>query len=144
MAKGQVPIIYLILTIAIAFVLAAGVFLFARVLGNNISGDLAEVGLDSVGQQLENSFLDLKIMADGTNESSVNMTIKIPKQIGEQRYFIAGHNSRIIELRTTGNPSIPKNLEMKFWPDLKVNGFVDSSQGFIEMQLNDSNKVLIK
>jgi hypothetical protein len=140
MAKGQVSIIYLALTIAIAVVLSAGVFLSVQFFSENLREDVAELGFENVGQQITNAFLDLKLVRDKTNETSINYTIDLPKQIGDQRYTIAAGGSNKFELRTVGSPSNVKNLELKFWSNLSAEGFIDSTQGFMELRLNTTNK----
>ena len=57
--------------------------------------------------------------------------------------MISGFNNNVIELRTVGNPSIPKLLTIKFW-NVSVSGFVDSQQGSIDLQLLNATSVLLK
>jgi FlaG/FlaF family flagellin (archaellin) len=142
--KGQVSIIYMVITIAIAFVVATGVFLFARSFRSNISEDIGEIALENVAQQLENTFLDLKHISDTTNTSTANLTINIPKEIGERQYTISASNSTDLEIRIIGDPSTFRLLEIEFWENLTVNGFVDSSQGFVQLNLNNATEVLLK
>ena len=140
--KGQVSILYLVITLAIAFVISAGVFLFAKSFQSSLGGDIADFGLDRVAQQLENGFLDLKLITDTTNDSTINLTIPLSGEIGEQRYTIAADGSNVLELRTLGDPSVFRLLELKFWPDVEVFGLVDSSQGFVKLQLNLSTAII--
>lgn len=143
MRRAQSEIIYLILTIGIAFLLAAGVFAFSRSMRENLSGQLADTGLDRVSAQLEGGFLKLKEIADTTNEQNISIKLQLPTEIGEQRYSISAAGTNKIELRTVGSPSIPKILTIKFW-NVSVSGFVGSAQGFVELELRNSTSVLLK
>src|SRR3990172_3771111 len=102
--KGQSGIMYMVITVAMAFVIASGVFLFTRTFKDNVNEDIAEVGLASISQQVEAALLELKQIADTTATNSTNLTIKIPERIGEQPYFITGTNTTTIELRIKGSP----------------------------------------
>ena len=135
--RGQVSIIYLVITLAIAFFIAAGVFLFARGFTTDVGASLGEVALSSVAQQLESVLLDLKRISDQTNETVASVEIQIPKTIGDQRYTIAGENSSEVRLRTLSEKSVLKILEVNFW-DVEIVGFAESSQGFVKLTLNQS------
>ena len=143
MKRAQSEIIYLVLTIGIAFLLAAGVFAFSRSMQENLSGQLAAAGLERTSTQIEAGFLKLKEIIDTTNEQNITMKLPLPTEIGEQRYAISADGTNTIELRTIGSPSIPKLLAIKFW-DVTIRGSVDSTQGFIWLELQNSSSVLLK
>jgi len=135
--RAQVSIIYLVITLAIAFFIAAGVFFFARGFTTDVGANLGEVALSSVAQQLESAMLDLKRISDQTNTTVLSVELEIPKTIGDQRYTIAGENTSQIRLRTLSEKSILKVLEINFW-GISVVGFAESSQGFVRLTLNQT------
>lgn len=143
MKRAQSEIIYLILTIGIAFLLAAGVFAFSKSMRENLSGQLADAGLERTSAQIEAGFLKLKAIADSTDEQNITLKLSLPTEIGEQRYTISAAGANVVELRTIGSPSIPKLLAIKFW-NVTIRGFVDSAQGFVQLELQNSSSVLLK
>jgi flagellin-like protein len=140
--KGQISIIYLLITIAIAFILAGGIFLFSKSYRASLSENIEASGLQNIAQRLENSLLDLKLLAD-KNVTSTNISLDIPQRIGEQKYFISGQGN-FTEIRTIGDPSISKNLQINFWPSIDIRGMVDSSKGSITIVLRNSTSVLLQ
>jgi len=143
MKRGQSEIIYLVIAIGIAFAIAAGIFAFSKSFQADLNEQLANAGLERTATQLESGFLELKEIVDTTTEQNVSIKLQIPNKIGEQQYMISGFNNNVIELRTVGNPSIPKLLTIKFW-NVSVSGFVDSQQGSIDLQLLNATSVLLK
>lgn len=143
MKRAQSEIIYLVLTISIAFLVVAGIFAFSKTFQTSMNEQLATVGLERTATQLEVGFLKLKDIVDTTNEQNANLTLQIPAKIGEQRYTIAGFSNNVIELRTAGDPSVFRLLNLKFW-NVSVSGFVDSQQGFVKLELQNSTSVLMK
>jgi hypothetical protein len=143
MKRAQSEIIYLVITLSIAFLVVAGIFAFSKTFQTNMNEQLANVGLERTATQLEVGFLKLKEIVDTTNEHNANLTLQIPAKIGEQRYTIAGFSNNVIELRTVGNPSVFRLLNLKFW-NVSVSGFVDSQQGSIDLQLLNATSVLLK
>lgn len=143
MKKGQSEIIYLVITIGIAFVIAVGVFAFSKSFQANLNEQLANAGLERTSTQLEAGFLKLKDLADNTNEQNISIRLPISEKIGEQQYMISGFSNNMIELRTVGNPSVLRFLTIKFW-SVSVSGFVDSQQGFIELELLNATSVLLR
>jgi len=143
MKRAQTEILYLILTIGIAFLLAAGVFAFSKTMQENLSGQLAMAGLERTSVQLEAGFLKLKEIVDNTNEKNATIKLPLSTEIGEQRYSISGDGTNVIELRTIGSPSIPKLLTIKFW-NVSIKGYVSSAQGFVWLELQNSTSVLLK
>ena len=143
MKRAQSEIIYLVITLSIAFLVVAGIFAFSKTFQTNMNEQLANVGLERTATQLEGGFLKLKEIVDTTNERNVSLKLQIPAKIGEQRYTIAGFSNNVIELRTVGNPSVFRLLNLKFW-NVSVSGFVDSQQGSIDLQLLNATSVLLK
>jgi len=143
MKRAQSEIIYLVITLSIAFLVVAGIFAFSKTFQTNMNEQLANVGLERTATQLEVGFLKLKEIVDTTNERNVSLKLQIPAKIGEQRYTIAGFSNNVIELRTVGNPSVFRLLNLKFW-NVSVSGFVDSQQGSIDLQLLNATSVLLK
>jgi hypothetical protein len=143
MRTGQAEIIYLVLTIGIAFIIAAGIFAFSNTFQSNINEQLATAGLERTSTQLEAGFLEMKNIIDSTSEKNSTIKLLIPAEIGGQRYSISGDGTNTIELRTIGSPSIPKLLTIKFW-NVTVRGFVGSEQGFIQLELKNATSVLLK
>jgi hypothetical protein len=143
MKKGQSEIMYLIITIGIAFVIAVGIFAFSRSFHSTLNEELAKAGLERTATQVEDGFLKLKEITDATDEQNLTIKLPIPNKIGEQQYTISGVNNNTIELRTVGNPSVLRLLEIKFWT-VSISGFVDSQQGFIELNLLNATSVLLK
>ena len=141
--KAQVSIIYILITVAIAFTLAAGIFLFTKDFRARTNEDIAATGLQSVAQQLESALLEIKQLVDTTNITNTEITIKVPERIGEQKYFVAGLGN-ITELRTVGDPSVFYNLEIKFWPSIDIRGTVDSGKGSITLVLRNSTSLLLQ
>lgn len=142
-SKGQANILYLLLTIAIAFILASGVILFSRTFKVDALEDTLPLSLESVAQQLEAGLLDIKYIVDTTNATSANITLKIPDRIGEQRYHIKGLGDDI-ELRTDGDPSAFKILEINFWQSIDIRGAVESGQGSVTLILRNSTAILLQ
>ena len=143
MKRAQSEIMYLVLTIGIAFMIAAGVFAFSRSMQEDLSSQLSAAGLERTSVQIEAGFLQLKEIVDNTEEQNITLKLPLPIEIGEQRYTISGFGINRIELRTIGSPSIPKQLTMDFW-NVSVSGFVSSEQGFVELELLNSTSVLMK
>jgi hypothetical protein len=143
MRRGQSEIIYLVISIGIAFIIAVGVFAFSKSFQADLNEQLANAGLERTAAQLESGFLKLKEISDTTNEQNASIKLQIPNKIGEQQYMISGFNNNVIELRTVGNPSILKLLTIKFW-NVTINGFVDSQQGYVELELRNATSVLLK
>ncbi|MEM2874293.1 MAG: hypothetical protein QW063_02520 [Candidatus Nanoarchaeia archaeon] len=141
--RAQVSIIYMLITISIAFILASSGFLFSKIFKESASGDVATAGLECIAQLLEKTLLDLKQISNTTNASSINITIKIPYRIGEQKYFVSGLGDEI-ELRTIGNPSSTKVLKVAFWQNVSIKGTVDSNKGSIVLTLRNSTLVLLQ
>ncbi len=143
MRRGQSEIIYLVISIGIAFIIAVGVFAFSKSFQADLNEQLANAGLERTATQLEGGFLELKEIADTTNEQNASIKLQIPNKIGEQQYMISGFNNNVIELRTVGNPSVLKLLTIKFW-SVTINGFVDSQQGYVQLELRNATSVLMK
>jgi hypothetical protein len=143
MKKAQVEIVYLALTIAIAFLLSVGTFVFSKSVRENFNSQLAFAGLERTSIQVEAGFLKLKDILDNTNATNVTLKLPLPNKIGEQHYTISTNGSNTIELRTIGNPSISKSLTIKFW-NVTIRGFVESSQGFMILDLQNTSSVLLK
>lgn len=143
MKRAQSEIMYLVLTIGIAFMIAAGVFAFSRSMQENLSSQLSATGLERTSVQIEAGFLQLKEIVGNTEEQNITLKLPLPIEIGEQRYTISSSGTNIIDLRTIGSPSIPKRLTLDFW-NVSVSGFVSSEQGFIELELLNSTSVLMK
>ena len=140
--KGQISIIYLLITIAIAFILAGSVFLFSKSYRADLSENVAASGLQNIAQRLENSLLDLKLLAD-KNATSANISLDIPQRIGEQKYFISGQGN-VIEIRAVGDPSTSKNMNINFWPSIDIRGMVDSGKGSVTIVLRNATSVLLQ
>ena len=143
--RGQSEIIYMILTIAIAIIVAAGVFLFGRTFAGSLGEDLSNSGLEFVAQELEANIVKLKQTIDTTDPKpqTVSVRVELPERIADRRYAITGTNDNGIELRAQGDPSVIKEMELKFWPDIKVVGLVDSTQGFVRLNFTAADNTLI-
>ena len=143
MKKGQSEIIYLVIAIGIAFVIAVGVFSFSKSFQASLNEQIANAGLERTSAQLEAGFLKLKEIVDTTNEQDISIKLPISEKIGEQQYMISGIGNNTLELRTVGNPSVLKFLTIKSW-SVSVFGFVDSQQGFVELELLNATSVRLK
>jgi len=143
MKRAQSEIMYLILTIGIAFLIAAGVFAFSKTMQEDLSSQLSTAGLERTSAQIEAGFLQLKEISDSTEEQNITLKLPLPIEIGEQRYTISGSGTNTIDFRTIGSPSIPKQLTLDFW-NVSVSGFVSSEQGFVDLELLNSTSVLLK
>ncbi|MGC9058340.1 MAG: hypothetical protein ACP5IJ_00720 [Candidatus Nanoarchaeia archaeon] len=142
--RGQVGIIYLILTIAAAFVIAAGIFLFLQFYKSNLTSSKDVIEMNFVAQKIENNLLELRTLSTLINSSTTNISlnITIPERIGDKPYSIFGQDD-MLTFRTIGNPS--SILQKKiFWENLSIRGYVDSKQGYIELTLYNLSKVLLK
>ena len=142
--RGQVGIIYLILTIAAAFVIAAGIFLFLQFYKSNLTSSKDVIEMNFVAQKIENNLLELRMLSTLINSSTTNISlnITIPERIGDKPYSIFGQDD-MLTFRTIGNPS--SILQKKiFWENLSIRGYVDSKQGYIELTLYNLSKVLLK
>ncbi len=143
MKRGQSEIIYLVLAIGIAFTIATGVFFFSQSFQKSMNSQLAEAGLDRTAAQMENGLLKLKDIVDNTNAGNATITMRIPEKIGEQSYVISGLGASKIELRTISELSVLKEYPIKFW-DVSIFGSVESSQGFVVLELLNATSVRIK
>ena len=143
MKRAQSEVLYLVITIGIAFILAAGVFVFSKTFRADLNEQLAAAGLERTSAQLESGFLTLKGLMDNTGTINASLKLPLPNMIGEQRYAIEGSGTSTMELRTIGDPSISKFLTIKFW-NVNIYGNADSSQGFVRLELQNSTSVLLK
>jgi len=134
-AKGQVSIIYLISTIAIALVISAGVLLSMQFYSAELSKNKESAQLELVAQKLENGLFTFRDLLESTNSTlTMNLTIEIPERIGEKYYTISAIGNTI-ELRSIGSPSVVIKKEIPWGKGLLIKGYVDSKKGTITISV---------
>ncbi|MEM2954407.1 MAG: hypothetical protein QW625_00425 [Candidatus Nanoarchaeia archaeon] len=139
--KAQSSIVYLLITIAIALILASGVYFSAYFFKAKLNENILEQSAEEILQRVHNGLLKMRTLYN-QNATNISITINIPSQIGEQKYTITGLGNKI-ELRTFGNPSVIKTTEINYWQNISIQGLVGSEKEKLRLNLINESTILI-
>ena len=136
--RAQYSVVYMLAISGIMLFLMGTVFLMTSSFQSATMERFGDELLGSVAAKIETSLIEFKVLSKNANASSAN--IKIPDLIGEQRYFVTA-SGNLIELRTFGNPSLVKQVNVTFW-NTTLRGSVFSSKGKIRLSYNSSTNII--